>query len=239
MTPDTRLIVFINAAHGFTHYSLLILPTAVLAMAVPDGRFGDAYGPILALATGTFLLYGLFSLPQGWIAQRVGRPVLITLFFLGTGLSMAATAFAGSPIVLAITLAATGLFAAIYHPIGTAMLVDASGDKPGRAIGVNGVFGNLGVALASMVTALLATQAGWRTAFLLPGLACAALGLAWLRLPAPESIVRRGARPFREIPRHLVRRAVVVLLLIAIVSGFGVQRLHAAAAEADGRVARR
>ncbi len=152
---------------------------------------------------------------------------------------MAATAFAGSPIVLAITLAATGLFAAIYHPIGTAMLVDASGDKPGRAIGVNGVFGDLGVALASMVTALLATQAGWRTAFLLPGLACAALGLAWLRLPAPESIVRRGARPFREIPRHLVRRAAVVLLLIAIVSGFGVQRLHAAAAEADGRVARR
>ena len=156
MTPNTRLIAFINAAHGFTHYSLLILPTAVLAMAVPDGRFGDAYGPILALATGMFVLYGLFSLPQGWIAQRVGRPALMTLFFFGTGLSMAATALAGSPVMLAITLAATGLFAAIYHPIGTAMLVDAAGDKPGRAIGVNGVFGNLGVALAPMMTALLA-----------------------------------------------------------------------------------
>ena len=35
VTPNTRLIAFINAAHGFTHYSLLILPTAVLAMAVP------------------------------------------------------------------------------------------------------------------------------------------------------------------------------------------------------------
>ena len=40
MTPNTRLIAFINAAHGFTHYSLLILPTVVLAMAAPDGRFG-------------------------------------------------------------------------------------------------------------------------------------------------------------------------------------------------------
>ena len=120
-----------------------------------------------------FLLYGLFSLPQGWIAQRVGRPALMTLFFLGTGFSMAATAFAGSPAVLAVTLAATGLFAAIYHPIGTAMLVDAAGDKPGRSIGVNGVFGNLGVALAPVVTALLANMAGWRSAFLLPGLACA------------------------------------------------------------------
>src|ERR1700733_7089846 len=219
MHPNARLIAFVNAAHTVTHYSLLILPTAVLAMAVPGGRFGEAYGPILALATGMFVLYGLFSLPQGWIAQRVGRPALMTVFFLGTGLSMVATAFAGSPTTLALGLAAIGLFAAIYHPIGTAMLVDAAGDKPGRAIGINGVFGNLGVAAAPVMTAFLANQAGWRTAFLVPGVACVALGLAWVRLPAPEAIVRQGARPFPDIPRHLVRRAVIVLLLIAIVSG--------------------
>jgi MFS family permease len=219
MSPNTRLIAFINAAHSLTHYSLLILPTAVLAMAEPGGQFGETYGPILALATGMFVLYGVFSLPQGWIAQRIGRPKLMTLFFLGTGLSMVATAFAGSPALLAAGLAATGLFAAIYHPIGTAMLVDAAGERPGRAIGVNGVFGNLGVALAPAVTAFLASQAGWRAAFLLPGLACAALGLWWIRTPAPETAARRTARPFPDIPRHLVRRAVVVLLLIAIVSG--------------------
>src|SRR6202051_5037989 len=113
MTPALRQIVFINTAHTITHYSLLILPTAVLAMAVPGGRFGEAYGPILALATGLFVLYGLFSQPLGWIAQRVGRPARMTVFFLGTGLSMVATAFAGSPTTLALGLAAIGLFAAI------------------------------------------------------------------------------------------------------------------------------
>jgi MFS family permease len=219
MNPHARLIAFINAAHTVTHYSLLILPTAVLAMAAPGGRFGDAYGPILALATGMFVLYGLFSLAQGWIAQRLGRPALMTVFFLGTGVSMVATAFAASPAMLAVGLGATGLFAAIYHPIGTAMLVDAAGDRPGRAIGVNGVFGNLGVALAPVMTAFLANQAGWRAAFLLPGVACAAIGLLWLRVKSPEAAVCRSARPFPEIPRPLVRRAVVVLLLIAIVSG--------------------
>src|ERR1700751_5370591 len=177
MSPNTRQIAFINVAHTFTHYSLMVLPAAVLAMAAPGSPFGEAYGPILALATGMFVFYGLFSLPQGWIAQRVGRPALMTLFFFGTGLSMVGTAFAGSPTMLALALAATGLFAAIYHPIGTAMLVDAAGDKPGRAIGTNGVFGNVGVALAPVVTAFVASQAGWRAAFLLPGLACAALGL--------------------------------------------------------------
>ena len=115
MSPYPRQIAFINAAHTFTHYSLLVLPTAVLAMAGPGGAFGEAYGPILALATGMFVLYGAFSLPQGWIAQRVGRPRLMTVFFLGTGLSMVATAFSGTPAMLVVTLGATGLFAAIYH----------------------------------------------------------------------------------------------------------------------------
>lgn len=219
MTSNARVITFINTAHTFTHYSLLILPTAVLAMVAPGGRFGDNYGPILALATGMFVFYGVFSLPQGWIAQRIGRPALMTTFFFGTGASMAATAFATTPLMLAVALSAVGLFAAIYHPIGTAMLVDAAGDKPGRAIGVNGVFGNLGVALAPVVTAFLAHQAGWRVAFLLPGAACMAIGLLWLRVRSPESAVRRASRPFPDIPRHLVRRAVVVLLLIAVVSG--------------------
>ena len=219
MSPNTRQIAFINAAHAFTHYSLMVLPTAVLAMAAPGGAFGEAYGPILALATGMFVLYGAFSLPQGWIAQRVGRPMLITVFFLGTGMSMVATAFSGSPAVLAVTLGATGLFAAIYHPIGTAMLVDAAGERPGRAIGINGVFGNIGVGLAPVVTAFLATQAGWRTAFIVPGVVCTALGFWWMRLPAPEAAAKRAAATFPEIPRHLVRRAVIVLLLIAVVSG--------------------
>jgi hypothetical protein len=53
MTAVLRQIAFINTAHTITHYSLVILPTAVLAMAVPGGPFGSSYGPILALATGT------------------------------------------------------------------------------------------------------------------------------------------------------------------------------------------
>src|SRR5580658_1124171 len=101
MTPVLREIVFINTAHTITHYSLLILPTAVLAMAGPGGPFGESYGPILALATGMFVLYGLLSLPQGWLAQRFGRKALLTAFFLGTGLSLATAGLAHSSMMLA------------------------------------------------------------------------------------------------------------------------------------------
>jgi MFS family permease len=219
MTPAARQIVFINTAHTFTHYSLLILPTAVLAMAVPGGRFGESYGPILALATGMFVLYGLLALPQGWLAQRFGRKILMTAFFLGTGCGLIAAGLAHSPMMLALALAFAGAFAAIYHPIGTTMLVEAAGDKPGRSIGVNGVFGNLGVSLAPVVTAFLANAAGWRAAFIAPGLLCAAAGVLWMRTPLADARVHANRRPFPAIPRHLVRRAVLVLMLIATSSG--------------------
>ncbi len=219
MTLARRQIAFINAAHSITHYSLLILPTAVLVMARPGGAFGSEYGPILALATGMFVLYGAGSLPQGWLAARLGRKAMMAAFFLGTGISLVAAGLIASPLALALTLAVAGAFASIYHPIGTAMLVDAAGDKPGRSIGVNGVFGNLGVAMSPVLTGLLAHYLTWRAAFLVPGALCMAVGLLWLRFPVIEAGAHRSRAPFPSIPPALVRRAVIVLLLIAIASG--------------------
>lgn len=215
----SRQIAFINLAHGFCHYCLLILPTAVLAMTLKGGAFGTDYGPILALATGMFVLYGALSLPQGWLAARIGRRALMTVYFFGTGVSLIACGMAPSPLTLMLALAATGGFAAIYHPIGTSMLVEAAGDRPGRSIGVNGVFGNLGVALAPIVTAFLAGRFGWHAAFLAPGALCTLAGLAWVFEPAFEYGAHASKRPFPVIPRHIVRQAVIVLLLIAVVSG--------------------
>ena len=80
-----RQIVFINTAHFFTHYCLLILATAVLGMvAQAPARFGAEYGPILALGTAMFVLYGLGSLPMGWLAERFGRKPMMAAFFLAS-----------------------------------------------------------------------------------------------------------------------------------------------------------
>ncbi|MBO1074928.1 MFS transporter [Roseomonas marmotae] len=217
-----RQIVFINAAHGITHYSLLILATAVLGMVQQDGTlFGGEYGPVLALGTAMFVLYGVCALPMGWLADRLGRHRLMLIFFIGTGGCMAASGLVSSPFWLAVMLGAMGAFAAIYHPVGTAMLVEAAGDRVGRAVGVNGVFGNLGVAAAPVVTAFLAQAAGWRAAFIVPGLICLVVGLLYLReRPVAGAAAAAAARPFPVIPRPVVRRAVIVLLSIAAASGF-------------------
>jgi MFS family permease len=144
----------------------------------------------------------------------------MTAFFLGIAAGLIGAGLAHSPTMLAIALALAGGFAAIYHPIGTTMLVEAAGEKPGRSIGVNGVFGNLGVALAPVVTAFLANVVSWRAAFIAPGLFCIVVGLLWMRTPlVPAHLHHANRRPFPPIPRHLVRRAVLVLMLIAMSSG--------------------
>jgi MFS family permease len=223
--PAARQIAFINLAHVFTHYSLLILATAVLGMVqqAPEA-FGREYGPILALGTGMFVLYGLGALPMGWLAARFGRKPMMAAFFLGSGGAMMLAGLADTPLTLGLALAVMGAFSAIYHPIGTAMLVEAAaaspGGKVGRAVGINGAFGNMGVALAPVVTALVAAQLGWHWAFVVPGALCALVGLAWLREPAFDAAkAAAGQKPFPVIPPAVVRRAVAVLLTIAAVSG--------------------
>ncbi|MCW8087769.1 MFS transporter [Sabulicella glaciei] len=221
MSATTRQIAFINAAHSLTHYGLLILATAVLAMTQQEaGRFGGEYGPILALGTAMFVVYGIGALPMGHLAARWGRKALMVAFFLGAGASLVLAGLATGPVSLALGLAGFGAFAAIYHPIGTAIVAEAGGDRVGRAMGINGVFGNLGVALAPVVTAFLAAALGWRWGFILPGLFSVAIGLLYMREPAYDA--RKAGvstRPFPVIPQPVVRRAVTTLLLIAAVSG--------------------
>src|SRR5215510_3199337 len=172
-------IGFINWAHALDHYVMLIFATAVIGLAVVDGR---SYSEWIAFSTPAFFAFGLFSLPAGWLADRSSRRNMMAVFYVGCGLSLLAAGFAPAhPVVLAVALFALGVFAAIYHPVGTAMLI-AQATVRGRSLAFNGVCGNLGVALAAGITALITYAFSWRSAFLVPALICIATGVAYLML---------------------------------------------------------
>ena len=166
---DARLSIgFINWAHALDHYVMLIFPTVVIGLELIYGR---SYAELIALGTASFVAFGIFSLPAGWLADRWSRRNMMVLFYAGCGLSLVAAALAPNLIGLAIALFALGVFAAIYHPVGTAMLIEQATAR-GRSLAFNGVCGNVGAALAAGVTALLAAAFGWRAAFLVPGVIC-------------------------------------------------------------------
>ena len=87
-----------------------------------------SYSELIALSTASFVAFGVFSLPAGWLADRWSRRNMMAAFYVGCGLSLAGAALAPNLIALAAALFALGVFAAIYHPVGMAMLIDAAND---------------------------------------------------------------------------------------------------------------
>ena len=199
--------LLLNLAHAIDHLFLLIFAAAVAAIARDFGlaRWED----LMPYGAGAFLLFGLGSLPAGKLGDQWGRRPMMLVFFFGMGASALLIASTDGPWALAAALALMGAFASIYHPVGIPMLVQQAA-RPGTAIGVNGLAGNLGIAAAAVVTGLLVEHAGWRAAFVVPGLACIALGaLFWWCAPResepPAQRTRRDAVPLApgQLPRVL------------------------------------
>jgi len=217
MTPSLHHR-FINLGHFAVHYMLLIFPTAAIAI---EREWQSSYGAVLQLGTAGLIAFALATLPAGWLGDRIPRTALMLAFFLGGGMSCALAALATGPISLALSLVGIGIFAAIYHPVGLAILSDLSA-RQGRAFAVNGVFGNLGLAGAALGTGYLSDLYGWRAAFLIPGILIFIVGCAYAlalqRQGKSGHSQDNGDDRFVKLPNALQFR---VILLVAAAALFG------------------
>jgi MFS family permease len=209
--------LFLNLGHAFDHLFMLIFPTVVLAMA-PE--FGRSYSEMLPLSLGGFIMFGACSLPAGWLADRWSRRGMMVVFFTGIGTASMLTGLAGSTFQIGLGLTLIGVFGAIYHPVGIAMLVSGR-DKVGRVLGVNGVYGNFGVALAALIAGALAYWIDWRAAFLIPGALSIAVGLAFAMLvPAvPKSAQALSRAGGAAISRNTLMRVFTILTVATTFGG--------------------
>jgi MFS family permease len=209
------VVLLLNAGHALDHLFLLIFATAVGTIAT---EFGFArWEDLMPYSVGAFFLFGLGSVPSGRLGDLWGRRPMMLVFFFGLGGAALLTSMAQGPWQLAACLALIGAFASIYHPVGIPMLVQRT-TRPGIAIGVNGLAGNLGVAGAALLTGFLVHWWGWRAAFVVPGMISIACGLAFAFLceaqgPAPG---RSRKPPKVVLPPRQLARALVVMTVAAI-----------------------
>jgi len=213
-------LMYLNIAHFFDHFFLLIFPTAVLAI---ESDWELSYGEALALGTSMYVVFAVATLPVGWLGDHLSRQKLISGFFVGCGGASVLTGLASGPLGLAIGLGLLGMFTAVYHPVGLAMVTELA-ERRGRALAINGVFGNMGLAGAALVTGLLAESFGWRSAFVVPGLISIVIGCAHARQSArglidASSII--AIRNDRSIPtvRATQIRVFTVVLVAALFGG--------------------
>jgi MFS family permease len=212
-----RSIAFLNWAHAVDHFVLLIYPTVVLGLIAV---FGRSYSELIALSSAAFIAFGVFSLPAGWLADRWSRRNMMGAFYIGCGVSLIVVGISPNLIVLAAGMFALGVFAAIYHPVGMAMLIEASQAR-GRTLAFNGVCGNLGVSLAAGISAFLASWINWRAAFIVPGVLVAVSGLLYVWLTPDD---RHHAKTRKSVPTvPLTPRMAIVLfslfLAISVTAG--------------------
>jgi len=215
--------LLLNIGHFLTHLFMLIFATAAALTLSRD--WGMSYGELIAFATPGFIAYAVFTLPAGWLADRWSREGMMTVFFLGIGAASAFTALAETPVQMAVGLSVIGMFAAIYHPVGIALVVHGR-HRTGVPIAINGIFGNVGVAAAALITALFIDHADWRAAFVWPGLFSIAMGVAYLFIVAGRSAeAQESARPESEgraAPMLFDRATVIrVLLIVFTTSSLG------------------
>jgi MFS family permease len=224
MTRDRLYFLLLNIGHFLDHLIMLVFAT-VAALAL-HREWGIGYAELLVYATPGFFAFGVFSLPAGWIADRWSRDGMMCVFFIGIGVMSILTSFAASPLQIGIGLFMIGMFAAIYHPVGLAIVTMKWRDT-GMRIAANGVWGNLGVASAALVTGFMIDHGGWRVAFVLPGVFSIIVGLVYLALrreniraehSAPKASSAAAPTTMTASHRSLLMRVSAIVFLTTAVS---------------------
>ena len=206
----------LNIGHAIDHMFLLIFATAVTAIAsdFQVARWED----LMPYSVAAFFFFGVGSLPSGKLGDHWGRRNMMLVFFFGMGAAALLVSVTQSPWQMALALALLGCFASIYHPVGIPMLVQGA-LRPGWTIGINGLVGNLGVAVAAVATGFLVKYFGWRMAFAAPGVVCLLVGVAFALLATQEQGAPAKKRATAAPPAGVSMARLFLVMTIAATSG--------------------
>ena len=163
---ERRILLVTCFGHFMSHFNMLAFPALLLPLAE---HLGMDMAEALGLSFWMYLLFGVTALPWGVAADRWGARPLLLIFYLGAGLSsLAAARWIDAPVALSVALAGLGLFSGIYHPTGLGW-ISREVERVGLGMAYNGMFGNLGLAAAPLLTGVVNWLWGLRAAYLVLG----------------------------------------------------------------------
>ncbi|MGQ9679297.1 MAG: MFS transporter [Candidatus Bathyarchaeia archaeon] len=213
-------VIAVALSHGIMHAYLVLLPALVPLMKDELGNF-EMIGLLVSLV---FLFYGWGSLPVGFIADRYSRKALIVASMALCGLSTIIVSVSASLALTMIALIILGIGASLYHPPGYAHMSLLSLEMRGRYMGLQGLGGDLGMAMSYFSSVFLGSLLGWRSTFLvwgLIGLAMAILDMVLISDTENES--QASNQGYAETLRGVLKtehlRTLLLVFLIIILSG--------------------
>ncbi|MFQ5892313.1 MAG: MFS transporter, partial [Candidatus Methanofastidiosia archaeon] len=215
---DDKLILAILAFfHGLDHGLLMIFPTVLLLI---KSEFSLSFYQIGILGTLQAFGFGFTSIPSGFFADKLGEIKTLYGFLTVCGISSLLIAF--SPMsfyVLGVFYLLLGIGTGLYHPVSTALVSKLFESNRGFALGVHGIGGTLGLALAPTVSGILADKFGWRSAYF--GFAFLSFLSVFVFHLIYKKTLERGEKPkvfFKDL-KSILKIAILILLGIRTFEG--------------------
>ncbi|MFC1937568.1 MFS transporter [Chloroflexota bacterium] len=160
-----------------SHHLLTALPPPLLPFIRDD--FSLSYTQAGFLLSAFSIVYGVSQLPAGWLADRIGARMLITIGICGVALAGCLVGLSQTYLMAIFFMVLMGVVGGGYHPAAPPLLA-ASVDleKRGRAFGFHSIGGGVSHFLAPLLAGGIASAWGWRSPFFALALPTLLFGIA-------------------------------------------------------------
>ncbi len=218
MVSSSGLLPLFMLAH-FGHHMVNSLAIPLLPMIRQD--FDLDYTRSGLLIAALTIPYGLSQFPAGWLADRVGARILLTVGISGVAMAGLLAGLSYDYNLLFVCFVAMGVAGGGYHPAAPPLISAAVEPKNrGRAMGLHMVSGSAPFFLAPLIAIALASAWGWRGTFIILAIPTILFGFVFYRVlgrrlnaNAAESPAGGSTHPAETVPPGSVNRIVPFIIL--------------------------
>jgi MFS family permease len=216
------MLPFFVVAH-FAHHLLTALPTPLLPFIRNEFNLDYTRSALVVSAFGW--TNGFSQIPAGWLADRIGTRILLTVGISGVALGGILVGLSHTYIMLIVFLVLLGLLCGGYHPSAAPMvsaLVEP--ENRGRALGIHEIGAGGSLFLAPIIAAGIAAALGWRGSFIVLAIPVLIFGLIFYKILGRKTDIRQ-AQP--ETTTHYAEAAppprrwrhLVVFMFLSLFTG--------------------
>ncbi|MDF1578257.1 MAG: MFS transporter [Desulfurivibrionaceae bacterium] len=204
MEADERKLTWLAGfSHFITHGYMTLLPAVLIVITAEHSL---SFTEIGLIANIGYFLYGLGSFPAGYLSDKFGSKRMLTIGVGGMAVSSILVGLTPGATAFAVTYAMLGLFASIHHPAGLSLIARRVNTRRGKALGLHGVMGNVGLFLTPLVASYGVKFFGtWRAAYIIYGM----LGLLFAAVLHMTKLKDEADLNWRKLFRRTAPRPVV------------------------------